>query len=253
MRKAAEEMRKGTDDEQEEMRKAAEYEYKKILKAADPPLRFLGFTVNMGKTLLSINDKGDIICERIYIEACLDQIQYRHLKDPSGFENSRGRCYFKDKDEFKVRVRALFLYPRMTYSVNLVFRNVLQSVWLCKTLHYKLDEETKCCMVYDTYEREDGWFVVPLYQFTSDHKTTDFEIDFEGFWNSCKLQVAGFEFQRLEEKWFSLNENGEHYEMLSIAHCLISPEGGYNSLILNFIQDFHTFTIQEKKDLKYIS
>ncbi|GJZ21971.1 kinase-like domain, phloem protein 2-like protein [Tanacetum coccineum] len=36
--------------EQEEMRKAVEYEYKEILKAADPPLRFLEFPINWGKT-----------------------------------------------------------------------------------------------------------------------------------------------------------------------------------------------------------
>ncbi|GJV00932.1 zinc finger, CCHC-type containing protein [Tanacetum coccineum] len=143
----------------------------------------------------------------------------------------------------------------------------------CEALHYKLDGETKCCMIYDTYETEDGWFVVPLYQFTSYHKTVDFEIEFEVFQSSCKLQVASFEFQPLEDKvelhahrleeykdivkaasqslfyksieelkellskgfhinnhktWFSLNENEEHCEMLSIAHCLNSPKGGYS-------------------------
>ncbi|PWA53389.1 protein kinase, ATP binding site, Serine/threonine-protein kinase Plk3 [Artemisia annua] len=280
--------------EQEQMRKAVEQEYKEILKSADPPLRFLEFPVNGGKTidpnnsadiqlmnmqLLTINDKGEVFCERIYIEACMGQFQYDRLQDPSGFENSRfpgGRCYYKHEDELNIRVRAQFLYPRITYSVNLVFRNALQSVWLCQTLHYKLDGVTKCCMVYDTYEREDGWFVVPLYKFTSDHKTAEFEINFQRFRDSCKLQVAGFEFQPLEENvelndqwleeyqdivkaasqslfykspeelkgllskgchinnyktWFSLNENGEHCEMLSISHCLISCESGnfYNT------------------------
>lgn len=55
-------------------------------------------------------------------------------------------------------------------------------------------------MVYDTYEREDGWYVVPFYQFTSDHKTADFEFEFGRIRNDCVLQVAGFEFQPLEEK-----------------------------------------------------
>ncbi|PWA61301.1 protein kinase-like domain, Phloem protein 2-like protein [Artemisia annua] len=255
--------------EQEPIRKAAEQEYKEILKSADPPLRFLEFPVNGGKTLLSINDKGEVFCERIYIEACLDQTQYDRLEDPSGFENSRfpgGRCYYKHQDELQARVRARFLYPQITYSVNLVFRNA-QRMMYCKTLHYKLNGEKKYCMVYDTYEREDGWFVVPLYQFTSYQKTAGFEIIFKGFQNNCELQVAGFEFQRLEDKielhdkgledivkaasqslfyksleelevllsvgfylngyktWFSLNENGEHSEMLSIADCLIPREG----------------------------
>ncbi|GJT12097.1 kinase-like domain, phloem protein 2-like protein [Tanacetum coccineum] len=258
----AEQIRKATELEQ--TRKAVEQEYKEILKSADPPLRFLEFPVKGGKTLLSINDKGEVFCERICIEACLNQIQYDRLENPSGFENSRfsgGRCYYKHEGELKVRVRAQFLYPRITYTVNLVFRN-LECVGLCKTLHYKLDGETKCCMVYDTYEREDG---------------------------CCKLQVAGFEFQRLEETvelhdrgleeyqdivkvasqslfykslkelkvlltkgfhinnhktWFSLNGNGEHCEMLSIAHCLISREGVYNfshtQLYSRFPHSYHT-------------
>ncbi|PWA85802.1 Phloem protein 2-like protein [Artemisia annua] len=95
--------------EQEQMRKAAEQEYKEILKSADPPLRFLEFPVNGGKTLLTINDKGEVFCERIYIEACMDQLQYDRLQDPSGFENSRfpgGRCYYKHEDELNIRVRA---------------------------------------------------------------------------------------------------------------------------------------------------
>ncbi|GJT85915.1 kinase-like domain, phloem protein 2-like protein [Tanacetum coccineum] len=128
----AEEMRKAAYDEQEEMCKAAEYEYKEILKAADPPLSFLEFPVNGGKTLLSINEKGEVICERICIESCLDQIKYDHLEDPSGFENSRETLLLNDEG------------------------------MKCEALYYKLDGETKCCMIYDTYETEDGWFVVEL-------------------------------------------------------------------------------------------
>ncbi|GKD33990.1 kinase-like domain, phloem protein 2-like protein [Tanacetum coccineum] len=170
-----EDMRKAAEYETEQIRKATGYEYVEILKLADPPLIYKsvkelkallskGLPVNGGKTLLSINDKGEVICERIYIEACLDQMQYHRLQYPSGFENLRN-----------------------AKRVN------------CKTLHYKLNGEAKCFMVYDTYyEREDGWFVVPLYQFTSDRKTADFEIDFEGFQNGCML--AGFEFEPLEEK-----------------------------------------------------
>ncbi|GJT14470.1 kinase-like domain, phloem protein 2-like protein [Tanacetum coccineum] len=247
--------------------------------------------------LLLVNDKGEVICERIYIEACLDQIQYHRLGYLSGFENSRfpgGRSYFKYEEKLKIRVRAEFLRPLITYSLNLVFRrNVGRD--RCKTLHYKLDGETKCCMVYDTYKREDGWFVVPLYQFPSDHKTADFEIHFEGFSNGFKLQVAGFEFQSLEEKvelhdqeleeyrdivksasqplfyksieelkelllegfhinhyntWFSLNENGEHCEMLSISHCLISREGGYTFYYTDEYSRFPRFCGTNKKGFK---
>ncbi|GJT12087.1 kinase-like domain, phloem protein 2-like protein [Tanacetum coccineum] len=289
------------EHEQEEMlRLAVEYGYGEILKLADHPLIYKsmeelkallskGLPVNGGKTLLLVNDKGEVICERIYIEACLDQIHYDRLTDPSDLKNSRfpeGRSYFKYEDELKTCVRAEFLCPLITYSLNVVFRNAEEM--RCKTLHYRLDGETKCRLVYDTYEREDGWFVVPLYQFPSDHKTADFEVNFEGFPNGCKLQVAGFEFQPFEEMmelhdqglevyqdivkaasqslfyksleelkellsigfhidnhktWFSLNENGEHCEMLSIAHCLISREGSslcYTELYSRFPRFYRT-------------
>ncbi|GJT14467.1 kinase-like domain, phloem protein 2-like protein [Tanacetum coccineum] len=122
---------------------------------------------------------------------------------------------------------------------------------------YILHGETKVFIVYDADKREDGWFVAPLYQFTSDHKTVDLEIIFERVLKP--LQVGGIELQPLEEKvrhyqvlgyqdivkassqalfyksleelkvllsigvrlnghkrWFSLNENGQHCEMISI-------------------------------------
>ncbi|GJZ18088.1 kinase-like domain, phloem protein 2-like protein [Tanacetum coccineum] len=42
-----------------------------------------------------------------------------------------------------------------------------------------------------------------------------------------ELLSIGFHINN-HKTWFSLNENGEHCEMLSIAHCLISREGGYS-------------------------
>nr|GEZ65100.1 protein kinase-like domain, phloem protein 2-like protein [Tanacetum cinerariifolium] len=162
---------------------------------------------------------GEVICERIYIEACLNLNQYDRLQDPSEFENLRfpgGRCYCKHKEKLNVRVRARFLYPLITYSVNIVFRNV--GINMLKTVYFKLNGEKKCCIVYDTYEREDGWFVVPLYQFTSDLKIAHFEISIDIFGSGyCKLQVAGFEFQPLEEK-VELHDQGlEEYQDIAKA------------------------------------
>nr|GEW63247.1 protein kinase-like domain, phloem protein 2-like protein [Tanacetum cinerariifolium] len=261
--------------EQEPMRMAAEQEYKEILKCADPPLRFLEFLVNGGKTksrkqrptmsvvleklkaalkfqeqeeilkLLTIKDKGEVSCERIRIEACLDQIQYDRLEYPFCFENSRfpgGRWYCKHKDELKVRVRARFLCPLIRYSVNLVFRN--SGTYMCKTLHYKLNGETKCCMVYDAYER-DGWFVVPLYQFTSDHQFAQFEINFERFrMDLCKLHVAGFEFRPIEET-VELHGQGleEYHDIVKAASQSLvykSPQQLKELLCIGFHINNHT-------------
>ncbi|GKB16700.1 hypothetical protein Tco_0850623 [Tanacetum coccineum] len=136
------------EHEQGEICTAAEYEAE-MRKAVEELKALLskGFLVNGGKTLLLINEKGEV-CERIYIEACLDPIQYHGLEDSSHFGNSRfpgGHCDCKHEDKLKVRVRAQFLCPLITYSVNLVFKNAERK--RCKTLHYKLDGETKCCMV----------------------------------------------------------------------------------------------------------
>ncbi|PWA47358.1 protein kinase domain, Nitrogen network kinase 1, Phloem protein 2-like protein [Artemisia annua] len=231
--------------------------------------------------LVLVNDKGQV-CERVYIEACLDQIQYENgLKVlPSSVENSRfpgGRCYSIYVDKLMdIRVRARFLNPKITYSVNLVFRNALQRVWLCRTLHYKLNGDTKCCMVYDTYAREDGWFVVPLYEFTSDHKTADFEIIFEGTRNGCELQVAGFEFQPNEK--VELHDQGlEEYQdivkaasqslfyktleelevLLSVGFhinnhktCLIPRQGGYSFYHTDLYSRFPRFFKTNEKGFK---
>ncbi|PWA63622.1 protein kinase-like domain, Phloem protein 2-like protein [Artemisia annua] len=124
-----------------------EYELGAIIRAADPPLIYKskkeleallskGFPVNRGKTLVSVNHKGQV-CERIYVEACLVDVQ-----DYYGLE------YFKNSR-----------FPKGYY-------------------YNKHEDELK---------------------FTSNHKTADFEINFEGFRNGCELQVAGFEFQPLEE------------------------------------------------------
>ncbi|GKA02039.1 kinase-like domain, phloem protein 2-like protein [Tanacetum coccineum] len=163
-----------------------------------------GFLVNGGKTLLLINDKGEN-CERMYIESCsnLDTIMESNLVYSSHYNNSRfpgGRCYTYKK-KFKARVKAQFLSPLIIYTVNLVFRYHYRAyIKNYSTLRYKLDGERKVLIVYNTEEREDGWFVAPLYQFTSDHKTVDLEIDFEDIGYTYKLEVAGFEFQPLEEK-----------------------------------------------------
>nr|GEX79562.1 protein kinase-like domain, phloem protein 2-like protein [Tanacetum cinerariifolium] len=68
------------------------------------------------------------------------------------------------------------------------------------TLRYKIDgdDETKVFIIYPTYMRQDGWFVGPIYQFTSKRKTADLQFQFEC--PATVLQVAGIEFQPSEEK-----------------------------------------------------
>ncbi|PWA68593.1 protein kinase domain, Nitrogen network kinase 1, Phloem protein 2-like protein [Artemisia annua] len=195
-------------------------EYEEIVNAAVPPLNYRsldelkvllteGFQVNAGKTWLSINEKGERI-ERIYIQSCNPQPLSRcfqndllvHLADD--ILNSRfpgGRCYLYQR-EFKARVRGEYLTPHISYTVNLVLRYKKQSeVNSFNPLRYKIDgeDETKVFIIYPSiHEREDGWFIVPLYHFTTQHATADLQFQFEH--RGRDLLVAGIEFQPSEEK-----------------------------------------------------
>ncbi|GJV23344.1 kinase-like domain, phloem protein 2-like protein [Tanacetum coccineum] len=250
-------------------------EYEEIVQSATSPLMYTsieelkglvskGVLVNKGKTWLYVTEKGEHI-ERIYIEAYINRDKLHY---PSGdIVNSRfpgGLCYDYYWD-FKARVRGQYLTPQISYMVNLVFR-YWRRPYVNKyepLIRYKVDgEETKVCIIYPTYMRQDGWFIAPLYQFTSQHKTADIQFEFES--RSTHLIVAGIEFQPSEEKvelqeyqdivkatshplfytsldelkqilsigvhlngyktWFSLNEKGEHCEMISIEDCLIPNE-----------------------------
>ncbi|KAI7736069.1 hypothetical protein M8C21_016120 [Ambrosia artemisiifolia] len=50
------------------------------------------------------------------------------------------------------------------------------------------------------YEREDGLWICELYQFTSDHRTIDLHILFDGFHQTCcSIQIEGIEFWPMEK------------------------------------------------------
>ncbi|GJU76522.1 kinase-like domain, phloem protein 2-like protein [Tanacetum coccineum] len=258
-------------------------EYLDIVKAVVPPLIYRsvkelkvllskGVLINGDKTWLSITEKGEHI-ERISIEACLNlnEIRPGSLLHPSGdIVNSRfpgGRCY-RYYSKYKARVIGQYLTPQISYTLNLVFRYKRDTnVNGYGPLKYKVDgeEETKVFIIYPIDMNKDGWFIAPLYQFTSQHKTADLQFEFQG--RSTILLVTGFEFQPSEEKvqlkvfeeyqdiieaasqsmfytsldelkqilskgvplhgyktWFSLNEKGEHCELISIEDCLIPNE-----------------------------
>lgn len=67
-------------------------------------------------------------------------------------------------------------------------------------MRYKIDgeDETKVFIIYPTDMRQDGWFIVPLYHFTSQHITADLQFEFE--YRDADLLVAGIEFQPSEDK-----------------------------------------------------
>ncbi|GKF57821.1 hypothetical protein Tco_0171358, partial [Tanacetum coccineum] len=115
---------------------------------------------------------------------------------------SRGRCY-EYHSKFKARVRGQYLTPHISYMLNLVFRYEDQSdVSSYYPLKCKIDGKENVLIIYPINMRQDGWFTVPLYQFTSQHKTADLQFEFEH--REIRLLVAGIEFQPSEEKVTSL-------------------------------------------------
>ncbi|PWA77382.1 protein kinase domain, Nitrogen network kinase 1, Phloem protein 2-like protein [Artemisia annua] len=163
----------------------------------------------------SINDKGEHI-ERIYIEACLNPTAFKTHRRSREFVDSRfpGVFYHVYDSEFNARVRAEYLSPQITYTVNLVFRYSWHSgVNSHNPLRYKLngENETKILIVdRTTYMIEDQWLIVPLYQFTRQDKIVDLQFVFE--YREIPLLVVGFEFQPLEEKAELSNTVFEEYQ-----------------------------------------
>ncbi|GJY57850.1 kinase-like domain, phloem protein 2-like protein [Tanacetum coccineum] len=154
-----------------------------------------------GKTLFCLDEKGRKHIERIFIEACLTPFQACKVEHQDNCVNSRfpgGQCY-KYEYKFKARVRGQYLTPQISYTLNLVLRYEYGFMHY-NPLRYKIDgeDETKVFIIYPTYMREDGWFIVPLYHFTSQHKTADLQFEFDD--PSTRLLVSDFEFQPSEEK-----------------------------------------------------
>ncbi|KAM0070254.1 putative phloem protein [Helianthus debilis subsp. tardiflorus] len=104
--------------------------------------------------------------------------------------------------ELKTRVRTQFLSPQITYTVNLVFKIAdedkenIPKHYLIR-LSYRLKGDAKASVSYLADKREDGCYMLELYQFTSDQRSVDLEITFYDHW--YHLKVEGIEFRPLEK------------------------------------------------------
>ncbi|KAJ0716103.1 putative protein kinase RLK-Pelle-CrRLK1L-1 family [Helianthus annuus] len=188
--------------------------YEEIIKTAEPPLNYRttvklwvllskGVLLNEGKTWFSLNDKGEH-CEMISCGACIIPSVHESYPWSSGY-NSRFPVgtYHSVRGRFKTTVRSQFLSPHITYTVNIVFKTMLpEKASNCHlmSLKYRLQGETKKSTSYLVCEREDGWWMAELYQFTSDRRSVDLEILFDGFDRPFPvIEVEGIEFRPLEK------------------------------------------------------
>ncbi|KAL8238973.1 hypothetical protein R6Q59_015540 [Mikania micrantha] len=137
---------------------------------------------------------------------CLDSIPSQlEYYSWSGFKSrfAAGPYHYKNM-KVKARVKPQFLSPQIIYTVNLVFmfaypkKPTKSHEYIC--LKHKLQGENQSSISYLAYEREDGWWMCELYQLTSDHRTVDLEILFDGFHSSYNVIGAeGIEFWPLEK------------------------------------------------------
>ncbi|KAK9067834.1 hypothetical protein SSX86_011945 [Deinandra increscens subsp. villosa] len=190
------------------------FDYEKLSRTAEPPLSYSsngelmkllskGVLLNGGKTWFSLNKKGEH-CEMISFAECIDSKFDRYKW--SSYNNSRfavGTYHYHDGC-VKTRVKTQFLSPGITYKVNFVFnfigRRDTQKCHDFISLKYKLQGETKTSISYLAVERQDGWYMAELYQFTSDQRIFDLEILFEGFYDIYRnITVEGIEFWPLEK------------------------------------------------------
>lgn len=103
---------------------------------------------------------------------------------------------------FKTHVKARLLSPNITYTVNLVFkftyhnRNALNEPTYAAFRH-KMDGEAKSSISYLADGREDGWLMAELYLFTSDSRSLDLKILFEG--STFSMVVDAIDFQPVKK------------------------------------------------------
>ncbi|KAM0063993.1 putative protein kinase RLK-Pelle-CrRLK1L-1 family [Helianthus debilis subsp. tardiflorus] len=156
-----------------------------------------GVLLKGGKTWISLNKKGER-CGMVSFAECLDSdpnecksvFDSRFAVSPYHYKNGR----------VKIRVKPQFLSPGITYTVNLVFKFTHpRKERTCHdriALKYKLQGEPESSISYLAYEREDGWWMCELYQFTSEHRTVDLEILFN---SHTSIEAEGIEFWPLEK------------------------------------------------------
>ncbi|KAM0029779.1 putative protein kinase RLK-Pelle-CrRLK1L-1 family [Helianthus debilis subsp. tardiflorus] len=179
-------------------------DFKKMLStaASGSELKLLpkGILTNNDKTrLLSCNKNGDHY-EMISIAACLTSTSREsphYIRSPIYTERFTAGCYEPSGAEFKTHVKTQFLSPKITYTVNLVFKR-MNSEEQYIGLEYKLEGEKEKSYSFVSDKREGGWLTAELYQLSTDQGAVDLKIVF--YTKHCKnLLIEGIEFQPLEK------------------------------------------------------
>ncbi|KAL8241411.1 hypothetical protein R6Q59_014765 [Mikania micrantha] len=169
-----------------------------------------GIFVDDGTTWLSINNNGEI-CEMVSATKCVSW-GVRDVAIDSRFSNIMMCIY----NGFKVKVFTRFLSPHVTYTINIILKINFQSSEVGRAIGtyvsctYKLDDDSHYLYSSNANMREDGWLVIPLYQFTSKQKTHHFSITIFPLllnWHSTHCSIESIEFRPVENE---THEDMEH-------------------------------------------
>ncbi|GJU80709.1 hypothetical protein Tco_1283074 [Tanacetum coccineum] len=100
-------------------------------------------------------------------------------------------CSLKERENIS---KEIFIRSSVDTNELEISRGGMLRIWL--VFHCTCEKS-----ILDTSDLiHDGWFVVPLYHFTSNHTTADLQFEFEYRITNMSLLVAGFEFQPSQEK-----------------------------------------------------
>ncbi|KAJ0944856.1 putative protein kinase RLK-Pelle-CrRLK1L-1 family [Helianthus annuus] len=189
-----------------------------------------GILTNNGNTWLSCNKNGDR-CEMISIAACLTSTsrESHYINLPIYTKRFTAGCYEPRGAEFKTHVKTQFLSPKITYTVNLVFKR-MNSEEQYIGLEYKLEGEKEKSYSFVSDKREGGWLTAELYQLSTDQGAVDLKIVF--YTKHCdNLLIEGIEFQPLEkvDTETRLAEDGRQCLMLPAKAVLAKNEWNWDS------------------------
>ncbi|MFS7923083.1 putative protein kinase RLK-Pelle-CrRLK1L-1 family [Helianthus anomalus] len=190
-----------------------------------------GILTNNDNTRLSCNKNGDH-CEMISIAACLTSTSREsphYMLSPIYTERFTAGCYEPRGAEFKTHVKTQFLSPKITYTVNLVFKRK-NSEEQYIGLEYKLEGEKEKSYSFVSDKREGGWLSAELYQLSTDQGAVDLKIVF--YTKHCdNLLIEGIEFQPLEkvDTKTRLAEDGRQCLMLPAKAVLDKNEWNWDS------------------------
>ncbi|KAM0029552.1 putative protein kinase RLK-Pelle-CrRLK1L-1 family [Helianthus debilis subsp. tardiflorus] len=148
-----------------------------------------GVLVGDGNTWLSKFKNGNV-CEVISATKCIyaDSLVQDNTQNSRFINVVKGGMY----DGFTVKATTGFLSPKVTYTVNFIFKHNGTGHGKHIPFKFKLDEERCYYNSCITHVRDDGWLMIELYQFTSYKKEHDIGIHFLPLLNIASSSIEYF-------------------------------------------------------------